>query len=66
MSFDKTLQGRRIRLVHCSDPYTLLAPGTLGTADFVDDMGTLHVRWDDGSRLGLIAADGDRWEVLPA
>lgn len=65
MSLDRTLAGRRIRLDHCSDKWTLLVPGTLGTADFVDDMGTLHVHWDDGSHLGLIAADGDRWTVLP-
>jgi hypothetical protein len=36
------------------DPYTTLQPGTWGTVDLVDDTGTIHVRWDDGHRLGLV------------
>jgi Domain of unknown function (DUF4314) len=36
------------------DPYTDLRPGTLGTVDLVDDAGTVHVRWDNGSRLGMV------------
>jgi len=27
-------------------------------------MGTVHVRWDDGSAIGLIADDGDLWEII--
>lgn len=65
MSFDYTLKGRRIRLDHCDDRYTHLTPGALGTIDFMDDMGTLHVHWDSGSQLGLVPAGGDRWTVLP-
>ena len=57
------LEGRRVRLISCSDPYTRLQPGSLGTVNLVDDMGTLHVHWDSGSRLGLVP-DEDRWEVL--
>lgn len=62
---DRSMEGRRVRLVHCADPWTRLPPGTEGTVSIVDDMGTLHVAWDDGSRLGLVADAGDRWEVLP-
>jgi hypothetical protein len=29
----------------------------------VDSAGTVHVKWDDGSTLGLIP-DEDQWEVL--
>lgn len=36
------------------DPYTTLKRGTRGTVDLVDDAGTIHVRWDDGHRLGLV------------
>lgn len=61
---DKTLKGKRVRLLHCNDPYTKLQPGLEGTVEFVDDMGTLFVKWDNGSGLGLCRDDGDRWQVL--
>ena len=57
------LVGRRVRLINTTDEYTRLHYGCLGTIDFVDDMGTLHVKWDDGSSLGLIPG-ADRWQIL--
>jgi len=61
----KELAGRRVRLVRCNDQYTKIPAGTLGTVQLVDDVGTLHVKWDNGSFLGLVWDDGDRWQVLP-
>ncbi len=58
------LAGRRIRLVKTTDAYTELKPGAEGTVDFVDDIGTVHVKWDCGSFLGMIWSEGDRWTVL--
>lgn len=58
--------GRRVRLISCSDGYTRLTPGEEGTVTFVDDMGTVFVKWDSGSRLGMVAEAGDRFELLPA
>jgi hypothetical protein len=58
------LVGRRVRLIHCTDEHTMLTPGDEGTVSFVDSLGTLHVDWFDGSRLGLVA-DEDEWLVLP-
>jgi hypothetical protein len=58
------LEGRRVRLVRCTDPYTWLTPGLEGTVRLVDSLGTMHVKWDDGHTLGLIWEDGDRWEVI--
>ncbi len=57
-------EGKRVRLVVCNDPYTNLPVGLLGTVISVDDVGTLHVKWDNGSNLGLCKSDGDRWEVI--
>ena len=37
-------------------------PGTRGIVTLVDGFGTVHVAWDDGSRLGLIPGE-DQWEV---
>jgi hypothetical protein len=56
--------GRRVRLIRCTDEHTRLQPGALGTVSFVDSLGTLHVRWDDGHSLGLVPGE-DRWELLP-
>jgi hypothetical protein len=36
-----------------NDPYTKLQPGEKGTVIGVDDMGTIHVNWDQGSSLGV-------------
>lgn len=57
----KSLNGKRIKLITCNDPYTHVRSGTEGTVDFVDDIGTVHVKWDDGTYLGLCWDDGDRW-----
>jgi hypothetical protein len=61
---DHPLVGKRVRLVRCNDPYTTLSPGTEGTVRLVDDLGTVHVEWDNGSRLGLCREDGDRYEII--
>lgn len=47
--------GARVELLCMDDPYNKkLHPGSRGTVRFVDDMGTIHVRWDCGSSLGVI------------
>lgn len=56
--------GDRVELVYCSDLWTTIQPGTQGTVAFIDDLGTVHVKWDDGRRLGLVAEAGDRFRVL--
>lgn len=58
------LVGRRVRLIRCTDEHTRLEPGAEGVVTFVDDVGTVHVTWDSGARLGLVAAAGDQWEVI--
>jgi hypothetical protein len=57
--------GDRIRLVRVVDDYTKLRSGIHGTVTGVDDLGTVHVRWDDGSNLGLIPGV-DAWETVDA
>lgn len=55
--------GKRVVLRYTSDPYTNLTSGAQGTITFVDDTGTVHVKWDNGTRLGLIPGE-DKWEML--
>ncbi len=45
--------GCRVELVCMNDPYTRLIPGDKGEVQFVDDIGTIHVKWDNGSSLGI-------------
>ena len=54
--------GTRIRLVKMDDPYSRLVPGDLGTVTGVDDIGTVHVKWDCGSNLGLVYPE-DEFEI---
>ncbi len=60
----ESLIGKRVRLQYTNDPYTKLRQGDEGIVDFVDDTGTVSVKWDSGSSLGLNAEFGDRWVVL--
>ena len=45
-------KGTRVELIRMEDPQ---APpvGTRGTVISVDDIGTIHVKWDNGSTLGV-------------
>ena len=52
-------KGTRVELVHTSDPYTKLQPGTKGTVEFVDDVGTIQISWDNGSGLGMIPGEDE-------
>jgi len=69
MSYYEKLIGKRIKLLHTSDPYTKLKPGDIGT---VIDVHTVRlpkpftqiwVKWDSGSNLALIAGE-DSYEVV--
>jgi len=45
-------EGTRVKLVSMDDPYTNLKPGDRGFVTKVDDIGTVHIQWDNGSTLG--------------
>jgi hypothetical protein len=41
-----------------------LAAGDRGTVEFTDSLGTVHVRWDSGQRIGILAQE--RHLIRPA
>lgn len=46
--------GCRVRLIAMNDPYRHMPVGLEGTVICVDDTGTIHVNWDNGSSLGVV------------
>lgn len=55
--------GMRIELILMNDQRPI-EPGTRGTIISVDDMGTIHVQWDNGRTLGVVPGE-DCFRVLP-
>lgn len=57
-------EGTRILLIEMGDDDPRpIPPNTRGTVDFVDDMGTVHCKFDNGRKLGL-AYGVDRYRKL--
>lgn len=54
--------GTKIELIKM---YDLQAPpaGTKGFIDFVDDLGTIHMKWENGSTLGLVVGT-DEFKII--
>ena len=52
----------KIRLIHMND-YQAPPADTIGTVTSIDDMGTIHVSWENGSSLGLISGE-DSFEKI--
>ena len=48
--------GTRLELISMDDPQPI-PPGSRGTVVHVDDMGTIHMRWDSGRSLGLVPGE---------
>ena len=60
---EKYPAGTKIRCIEMNDSFHPVPSGTVGTVDHVDDAGTIHMRWENGSSLGLIEGE-DRFEVV--
>ncbi len=55
--------GTRIELLLTMDDMQGIEKGTKGTVIGVDDIGTIHMKWDNGRGLGLIPGE-DNFKVL--
>ena len=64
-SFDKggELKGKRVRLIEMKDDKYPVPKDTMGTIDYIDDAGQIHVKWDNGSSLALIP-NLDEYEII--
>lgn len=55
-------KGTEIELISMEDSQAVPS-GTRGIVDFVDDMGTIQMTWDNGSSLGLVVGE-DQFKVI--
>lgn len=55
--------GTRIRLLQDMDDSQPIKAGEMGTVDFIDSMGSVHMRWDNGRSLAIIP-DVDKFEIV--
>lgn len=46
--------GTRVELISMEDSFRDMQPGIQGTVIAVDDIATVHIRWDNGSSLGAV------------
>ena len=49
--------GTRLMLLSMEDPYAPVESGTRGTVKTVDDMGHIHMLWDNGRTLALVPGE---------
>lgn len=56
--------GTPVELISMEDA-NAVPPGTKGVVDFVDDIGTIHVTWENGRSLG-VCPDVDRLRRVDA
>lgn len=57
------LEGKRIELVSMDSDPNPVPEGTQGEVILVDDIGTIHVEWDNGRSLGLVKGE-DRFKKI--
>lgn len=55
--------GTKIQCIQMDAPYHTVAPGSIGTVDHVDDVGTINMSWENESSLGLIPGE-DRFKII--
>lgn len=50
-------RGTRLELISMDDPYSRIEEGTRGTVQFVDDLGSIHMLWDNGRTLAIVPGE---------
>ena len=46
--------GTKIQLISMRDEKYPILPGTIGEVTHIDDLGSIHMKWQNGSSLALI------------
>lgn len=61
---ERYTEGCKVELVQMNDTYVQMPAGLKGTVMFVDDIGTVHIDWENGSSLGACLFDGDIIKII--
>ena len=56
---EKYPKGCRVELVKMDDPYREMPPGLQGVVTGIDDSGSIHVDWQNGSSLAVIFGEDE-------
>ena len=56
---EKYPQGCRVELVKMDDPFREMPPGLQGVVTGIDDSGSIHVDWQNGSSLAVIFGEDE-------
>lgn len=46
--------GTRVELISMGEDPAPIQPGTRGRVHNVDDIGTIHIDWDNGRQIGIV------------
>ena len=57
--------GTKIQLISMRDEKYPILLGTIGEVTHIDDMGSIHMKWQNGSSLAIIP-EVDSFRVAPA
>lgn len=57
--------GTRIELLDMSDPYAPVPSGTRGTVVYVDDIGQLGMKFDNGRSLSIVPGEDKFRKLTP-
>ena len=57
--------GTKIQLISMRDEKYPILPGTIGVVTHIDDLGSIHMKWQNGSSLAIIP-EVDSFKVLAA
>lgn len=56
-------EGTKVELIKMYDYINAVPTGTKGIIDYIDDIGTLHIIWENGSTLGLVIG-ADEFKII--
>lgn len=59
----KVYEGCRVRLISMGEDPCPVESGAVGTVFYIDSIGSIHVKWDNGRSLALIPGV-DAFEVI--
>lgn len=57
--------GTRVLLINMEDPFAPVPSGTRGTVKAVDDIGQIHMQWDNGRTLAIVPGEDSFRKLTP-